>query len=131
MDIFKHPWLLDHREFYVTASIGISVYPDDGSDLHELMKNADAAMYRAKETGRNNYQIYTPELNLRIMERLRIENHLRKATDRNEFVLYYQPQIDLKSGQVVCAGSTDQVVKSDLWPGLCRILSYKLQKKSD
>lgn len=103
MDIFKHPWLLDHREFYVTASIGISVYPDDGSDLHELMKNADAAMYRAKETGRNNYQIYTPELNLRIMERLRIENHLRKATDRNEFVLYYQPQIDLKSGQVVCA----------------------------
>lgn len=103
MDIFKHPWLLDNREFYVTASIGISVYPDDGSDLYELMKNADAAMYRAKEAGRNNYQVYTPELNLRIMERLRIENYLRKATDRNEFVLYYQPQIDLTTGRVVCA----------------------------
>jgi len=103
MEIFKHPWMLDHREFYVTASIGISVYPDDGSDLQELMKNADAAMYRAKETGRNNCQVYTPELNLRIMERLRIENYLRKATDRDEFVLYYQPQIDLKTGKVVCA----------------------------
>lgn len=103
MEIFKHPWLLDNREFYVTASIGISVYPDDGSDLHELMKNADAAMYRAKEAGRNNFQVYTHELNLRIMERLKIENYLRKATDRNEFVLYYQPQIDLATGRVICA----------------------------
>ncbi len=102
MEIFKHPWLLDGRDFYVTASIGISVYPNDGSDLHELMKNADAAMYRAKEAGRNNFQVYTHELNFRIMERLKIENYLRKATDRNEFVLYYQPQIDLETGKVVC-----------------------------
>lgn len=103
LEIFKHPWTLDNREFYVTASIGISVYPNDGSDLNELMKNADTAMYEAKETGKNNFKVYTQELNSRIMERMRIENHLRKAEDRNEFVLYYQPQIDLATGQVVCA----------------------------
>jgi diguanylate cyclase (GGDEF)-like protein/PAS domain S-box-containing protein len=100
LDIFKKPWALNDREFYVTASIGISVYPDDGSDLQELMKNADAAMYRAKENGKNNFQVFTQELNLRIMKRMEIENHLRKAAERNEFVLYYQPQIDLKTGRV-------------------------------
>lgn len=102
LEIFKKPWLLDDREFYVTASIGISVYPDDGYTLQELMKNADAAMYRAKENGRNNFQVYTQELNLRIMQRMEIENHLRKAAERKEFVLYYQPQIELSTGQVKC-----------------------------
>ena len=100
LEIFKQPWVLDEHEFYVTASIGISVYPNDGPDFQELMKNADAAMYRAKETGKNNFQIYTHELNLRIMERMEIENHLRKAIERNEFILYYQPQIELATGRV-------------------------------
>ncbi len=103
LEVFKHPWVLDNKEFYVTASIGISVYPDDGADLHELMKNADTAMYCAKEAGKNNFKVYTHELKSRIMERLKIENYLRKATERNEFVLYYQPQINLETGKVVCA----------------------------
>lgn len=102
LEIFKKPWTLDDREFYVTASIGISVYPDDGSDLQELMKNADTAMYRAKENGRNNFQVFTQELNLRIMQRMEIESHLRKAAERKEFVLYYQPQIELSTGSVKC-----------------------------
>ncbi|HEX2945445.1 MAG TPA: EAL domain-containing protein [Clostridia bacterium] len=102
LDIFKNPWTLDEREFFVTASIGISVYPDDGSDLQELMKNADAAMYRAKESGKNNFQIYTQELNMRIMERMEIENNLRRASDKDEFVIYYQPMIELSTGRVTC-----------------------------
>jgi diguanylate cyclase (GGDEF)-like protein/PAS domain S-box-containing protein len=100
LNVFKRPWKLDDREFYVTASIGISIYPNDGTDLRELMKNADAAMYRAKEKGKNNFQIFTPELNMKIMERMEIENHLRKAAERKEFVLYYQPQIELATGKV-------------------------------
>ncbi len=102
LDIFKNPWILDEREFYVTASIGISVYPDDGSDLQELMKNADTAMYRAKESGKNNFQIYTQELNIRIMERMEIENNLRRAAEKDEFVVYYQPMIELATGRVTC-----------------------------
>lgn len=100
LELFKQPWVLDEREFYVTASIGISLYPNNGSDLQELMKNADAAMYRAKETGKNNFKVYTQELNSRIMERMEIENHLRKATEKNEFLLYYQPQIELATGRI-------------------------------
>ena len=73
LNVFKRPWKLDDREFYVTASIGISIYPNDGTDLRDLMKNADAAMYRAKEKGKNNFQIFTPELNMKIMERMEIE----------------------------------------------------------
>lgn len=100
LEIFKNPWALDDREFFVTASIGISVYPNDGSDFQELMKNADAAMYRAKEIGKNNFQVYTHELNLRIMERIEVENNLRKAVERNEFILCYQPQIELATGRI-------------------------------
>lgn len=102
LNVFKKPWKLDDREFYVTASIGISIYPNDGTDLRELMKNADAAMYRAKEKGKNNFQIFTPELNMKIMERMEIENHLRKAAQKKEFVLYYQPQVELNTGKVKC-----------------------------
>ncbi len=102
LEIFKKPWVLDDREFYVTASIGISIYPNDGSNLQELMKNADTAMYRAKENGKNNFQIFTQELNLRIMERMEIENHLRKAIEKKELVIYYQPQIELATGNVKC-----------------------------
>lgn len=98
--IFQQPWILDGHEFYVTASIGISVYPNDGTAIDVLMKNADAAMYRAKETGKNNFQLFTSELNSRIIEKLTMENSLRKAVERNEMILYYQPQIDLKTGEI-------------------------------
>ncbi len=100
LDIFKKPWMIDEREFYVTASIGISVFPNDGSDLQDLMKNADAAMYRAKEAGKNNFQIFTQELNVHIMKRMEIETRLRKAVEKKDFVLHYQPQIELATGRV-------------------------------
>lgn len=102
LEVFKRPWVLDEREFYVTASIGISIFPHDGTDLQTLMKNADTAMYRAKEAGRNNFQVFTQELNVHIMQRMEIENHLRKAAEKKDFILYYQPQIELTTGKVRC-----------------------------
>lgn len=101
LEMFQEPWLLDGHEFYVTASIGISVFPGDGTDLNTLMKNADAAMYRAKEMGKNNFQLFTSELNSRIIERLAVEGSLRKAVEKNELELVYQPQISLKTGMAV------------------------------
>ncbi len=100
LDIFKQPWLLKDHEFYVTASIGISIYPSDSLDFQTLMKNADAAMYKAKEMGKNTFQVFTLELNLRMMERMKLENYLRKAAAGDEFKLYYQPQIELATGRV-------------------------------
>ncbi|PKM44670.1 MAG: hypothetical protein CVV05_08920 [Gammaproteobacteria bacterium HGW-Gammaproteobacteria-1] len=85
----------------VTASIGIALYPTDGRDFDELHKNADIAMYKAKELGRNRYHFFTPELNNAAMERLTLENALRRALDNDQFTLHYQPQIDLASGQVI------------------------------
>ncbi len=93
-------WIKD-REFNLTASIGISVYPNDGIDRETLLKNADAAMNFAKETGRNQYHFFTMDLSRTVSDRLRIETNLRKALDREEFVLYYQPQIDIRSRRVV------------------------------
>ena len=86
------------HEFSPVGSIGISIYPRDGVDSNALLKNADAAMYRAKELGRGNFQFYTEEMNARTLDRLRMESGLRRAIERHEFVLYYQPQIDLASG---------------------------------
>ena len=100
-EMFQRPWMLDGHEFYVTASIGISVYPGDGTDLNVLMKNADAAMYRAKEMGKNNFQLFTSELNSRIIERLAVESSLRKAMEKDELELVYQPQIELATGRII------------------------------
>jgi diguanylate cyclase (GGDEF)-like protein/PAS domain S-box-containing protein len=88
------------QDVYVRFSAGISVYPFDGSDAETLMKNADAAMYRAKANGRNQYQFYAPEMNARGQELLTLETALRHALDRNEFQLYYQPQLDLRNGRI-------------------------------
>lgn len=86
------PFVLENREFFVTASIGIALSPQDGSELSQLMKNADTAMYHAKERGRNNFQFYQAEMNASALERLELESDLRHAMEQNEFILYYQPQ---------------------------------------
>ena len=86
------PFVLEGREFFVTASIGIALSPQDGNELSQLMKNADTAMYHAKERGKNNFQFYQADMNASALERLELESDLRHALEQNEFVLYYQPQ---------------------------------------
>ena len=86
------PFVLEGREFFVTASIGIALSPQDGNELSQLMKNADTAMYHAKERGKNNFQFYQADMNASALERLELESDLRHALDQGEFTLYYQPQ---------------------------------------
>jgi diguanylate cyclase (GGDEF)-like protein len=95
------PVEVDGQELLVTASAGISLYPQDGPDVETLLKNADAAMYRAKEKGRNNFQFYTAEMNRQVNERLKMESSLRRALERNELELYYQPRIRIADGALV------------------------------
>ncbi len=94
------PHFINANELYVTASIGISVYPTDAMDAETLIKHADTAMYCAKESGRNNYQFFRHDMNVRAVERQVIETHLRQALERKEFVLHYQPLINLDSGRI-------------------------------
>src|SRR4249920_1054036 len=99
----SQPMDIDGKELYLTRSAGISLYPQDGPDVDTLLKNADAAMYRAKEHGRNNFQFYTSEMNERVNERLQLEHALRRALERNEFLLHYQQRVDLRSGALLGA----------------------------
>lgn len=94
------PHMIDGRALHATASIGISIYPDDGADAQSLIKNADTAMYHAKERGCNNYQFFREEMNVRVVERQLIESQLRLALARQEFALHYQPKVDLRSGRI-------------------------------
>ncbi|MBF0458167.1 MAG: EAL domain-containing protein [Nitrospirae bacterium] len=100
LDTFSTPFYLDTHECFVGMSIGISVYPDDGDDIDALLKNSDIAMYQAKSKGGNTYQFYNPEMNSRALRRLELENNLRKALEKNEFRLQYQPKIDLNTWSV-------------------------------
>jgi diguanylate cyclase (GGDEF)-like protein/PAS domain S-box-containing protein len=101
MDSVAQPVMLGSKEFFVTCSIGVAAYPTDGAPAESLIEHADIAMYRAKKLGRNNFQFYTPAMNEEAMERVRIESALRNALERDEFVLHYQPQVDLASGEIV------------------------------
>jgi diguanylate cyclase (GGDEF)-like protein/PAS domain S-box-containing protein len=94
------PFVLEGQEFHITGSIGISTYPDDSADMQTLLKNADISMYRAKEQGKNNYQFYSAQMNVHSIERLALESSLRHALERNEFLLHYQPKVDIVSGRV-------------------------------
>jgi len=96
----KQPYHLMEHELLITGSIGISIYPTDAIEADELIQHADSAMYLAKETGRNNSQFYTPEINEKITRRLTLEKALRQAVEQNELVLHYQPKIDLMSNTI-------------------------------
>ncbi|MEG4108630.1 EAL domain-containing protein [Microcoleus sp. S13_C5] len=95
------PFDFEGLELYIKASLGIALAPYDGEDAETLLKNADAAMYKAKQKGRNNYQFYTRAIGSKVSEDLNLENHLYKALKKSEFVLYYQPQINLNTGKIV------------------------------
>jgi len=99
--ILEHNVRLDDQETYTSASIGIAVYPDDGKDARTLLKNADTAMFRAKENGRHCFQFYKPEMSVTAMERLDLENSLKAAFENDEFVIHYQPVIDIHKNEIV------------------------------
>ena len=94
------PYMLEAQEFHLTASIGISTYPADSDNMQSLLKNADIAMYRAKEQGKNNYQYYSAQMYVHSLERLELDSDLRRALERKEFLLHYQPRIDIVSGRI-------------------------------
>jgi len=96
---FAEPFVLDGKQVYVTVSIGIALYPGDSKDQDELVREADTAMYRAKELGRNNFQFYQSSMNATALDKLNLESGLRRALERQEFVLYYQPKVDVLSGR--------------------------------
>ena len=103
MGSFERPFLIAGHELHVTASIGISVYPDDSEETDTLFRYADIAMYHAKERGKNNFQFYNPDINVRSVERMLLESSLRQAIERGELSVHYQPQIDIRTGRIVCA----------------------------
>lgn len=101
LDTFKTPFTVEKHEFSTTPSIGISFYPHDAQDAETLLKSADMAMYRAKEHGRNNYQLYASSMNIRVQERLKMERALRRAVERNELCLFYHPMVDLAAEEMI------------------------------
>ncbi len=100
-DILRRPLLIKGRELFVTTSIGISVYPNDGKSPELLLRNADAAMYRAKEKGRNGFEFYTEDMTERALEKVHMITNLNRAFDQREFEVYYQPQYDIQDKQMV------------------------------
>lgn len=100
LDALQEPFNLEHHELYITSSIGIALCPCDGEDIQTLLRNADAALYHAKKQGRNNYQFYIPAMNSHAQELLELENRLHHALKQGEFVLYYQPQVNINTGEL-------------------------------
>jgi diguanylate cyclase (GGDEF)-like protein/PAS domain S-box-containing protein len=101
LELFKQPFVIHNHKIFISTSIGISLYPDDGDDVESMLKNADTAMYHAKNLGRNNYQFYKQSMNVAILERLDLESKLRQALEQREFKLYYQPLVETDSNTIV------------------------------
>ncbi len=101
LSIISRPFHIYEQELFLTASIGVAVYPADGNDAQTLLKHADLAMYQAKDMDRNNFQYFSTDLNIRVMERVMLESSLRRSLERNELQLLYQPQVDATLGKVI------------------------------
>ncbi|MBD1864146.1 MULTISPECIES: EAL domain-containing protein [Trichocoleus] len=101
LEVLKAPFFLEQQELYISGSLGIALFPYDGENAATLLKNSDTAMYRAKQQGRNNYQFYSPEMNTTAREQLELETDLRKALTKDELLLYYQPQVDINTGEII------------------------------
>jgi len=101
LEVLKTPFNFNQQELHITASIGIAIAPYDGEDAETLLKNADTAMYRAKQQGKNSYQLYASDMNVQAFDQLILVNDLYKALERGEFLLHYQPQVNFQTGQVV------------------------------
>jgi diguanylate cyclase (GGDEF)-like protein/PAS domain S-box-containing protein len=100
-EVLKEPFMIDDNELYVSASIGISIFPRDGTNMDSLIKHADIAMYHVKDTGKNNYRFYSTDMTTPYFQNLSLETGIRKALDNDEFHLMYQPQINIKTGEIV------------------------------
>ncbi|HUR80837.1 MAG TPA: EAL domain-containing protein [Thermoanaerobaculia bacterium] len=100
IEAVRYPFHIEAREFYITTSIGISVYPEDGADAETLIKNADTAMYQAKELGRDNYQLFNATVNAKALQRIALEHGLRRALPNDELHVHYQPIFDLRSNRI-------------------------------
>jgi diguanylate cyclase len=101
LDELNKPFSFENNELFITASIGISMFPADGNETETLIKHADASMYRAKETGKNNYQFFKADMNQIMAKKMKLEMGLRKALDKQEFELYYQPQLNVETGKIM------------------------------
>ena len=101
LNSLRQPLILGGTEQHVSGSVGIAVYPEDGRDAQTLMKNADTAMFHGKGLGKNTYQYFTAQMNIAVKRRMTLESALRRAVMQKDFVLHYQPQIDLETGEII------------------------------
>ncbi|MBM4146999.1 MAG: EAL domain-containing protein [Nitrospira sp.] len=101
VDLFSQPFHIENRLIFITTSIGMALYPNDGRDVDTLLRNADTAMYHAKEKGRNHFQFFSEHMNIEVLERFSMENSLRNAAYKEDFQLYYQPQFDSSTGRII------------------------------
>jgi len=113
LQAISRPWQIEERELSMSCSMGVSIFPRDGRDVQTLLKNADTAMYKAKEMGRNNFQFYSPEMNSVIAERLEMQSALRAAVENEQFELLYQPKVDLMTGRIAGMEALLRVKDSD------------------
>ncbi|MDF2591638.1 MAG: hypothetical protein K0S75_1104 [Clostridia bacterium] len=103
LEMMKQPWNIDDYSFYMTASLGIAFYPNDGEDSETLLKNALSAMIKSKKSGRGNYQLYDSSTESKLLDLIELDNYMHQALDNNEFVLHYQPQVDISTGKIIGA----------------------------
>lgn len=113
IEAMAEPYLIGAHRLHVTLSVGISLYPDDGKDAETVLSNADIAMYHAKRSGRNKYQMFTPDMNVRAVARQSVQQALHQALEQREFVLYYQPKVNLETGTITGAEALLRMRQAD------------------